>query len=220
MANDVYYSRSECSNSDLSDVNKLLNPDIYSFDYYEALRFGNLVDAFLTEMHRVNVYTNSLMDGNICDIYKPEDFGLARKMKIAFYKDPTCSAFMKLADCQKVSVGEIELEFAGFKFKLKARAKWDLFMKPLKMGADIKTTTAKTQKEFEAACFHFNYFRSRVWYALLENTEKDMLIGISKVNQKVFKVPMTKGDAYWDIGYKQACELGFYYWFYFDGFTL
>lgn len=216
MSNDPYYLRSECSNSDLSELNKLLRPEIYDFDYQEALRFGTLVDALITEMHKVNVYKRTVDD----TIYLQSDFELARQMKAAFYKDPVCAAFMKLADCQKISVGMVRHIWQQFIFELEMRCKWDLFLPAIRQGADIKTTTATTQKQFEEVCDHFNYFRSRVIYMKLENTEKDMLIGISKVNLKVFKIPIVRGDKYWNKGEEQSNELAFNYWHLFNDFKL
>lgn len=215
MSNDPYYLRSEVSNSDLSELNKLLHPEIFTFDYEEALRFGTLVDAMITEMHKVNVYKRTVDDV----IYLQSDFELAKQMKLAFYRDPVCAAFMKLAYCQKISVGMVKHIWAKFEFELEMRCKWDLFMPAIRQGADIKTTTATTQKQFEEACDHFNYWRSRVIYMKLENTERDMLIGISKINKKVFKIPIVRGDKYWTKGEEQANELAFQYYHLFDGFT-
>lgn len=214
MAKDIYYDRSECSNSDLSDLNKLLNPEIFTYDYNEALRFGNLLDAMITEAEKVNVYKRSL-DG---EIYLQSDFDKAKEMKMAFFRDATCAAFFKLASCQHVSVGKVSYTWNNFAFELDCRARWDLFMKALKMGADIKTTTATTQRQFEDACEHFMYYRSRTWYMNLEKTDQDMLIGISKVNNKIFKVPICRGDKYFEKGQQQAAELAMNYWLYFDGF--
>lgn len=211
---DPYYSRKECSNSDLSELHKLFWPLAWEYDFAEALRFGTLVDALISEMHRVNVFKRTVDD----EVYRVEDFELARQMKLAFYKDPTCAAFMKLAETQKISASIVEYVWNRFKFSIEARCKWDLFMPALKQGADIKTTTATTLKQFEEACEHFKYFRSRVFYAKLENTKKDMLIGISKVNLKVFKIPMTEGDKYWQKGLEDASNLAFNYWLHFDGF--
>jgi PDDEXK-like domain of unknown function (DUF3799) len=213
---DLYYLRSECSSSDLSELYKLLCPEIFDFDYSEALRFGTLVDALITEMRRVNVYKRTVDD----TIYLQSDFDLARQMKAAFYRDPVCAAFMKLADCQKISIGMVKHVWQQFEFELEMRCKWDLFMPAMRQGADIKTTTATTQKQFEEACEHFNYWRSRVVYMKLENTCKDMLIGISKVNLKVFKIPIVKGDKYWQKGEEQANELAFNYWHLFNDFNI
>lgn len=211
---DPYYARKECSNSDLSELHKLFWPLAWEYDFSEALRFGTLVDALISEMHRVNVFKRTVDD----EVYKVEDFELARQMKLAFYKDPTCAAFMRLAETQKISAGIVEYVWNRFKFSIEARCKWDLFMPALRQGADIKTTTATTLKQFREACEHFHYFRSRAFYMELEKTKADMLIGISKVNMQIFKIPITRGDVNWQKGYDQAAELSMNYWLHFDGF--
>jgi len=216
MSADPYYSRTECSNSDLSELKKLLMPAQYEFDYSDALRMGTLVDAFITEIEKVNVYKRTIEEYS----YTEAEMQLARDMKRSFYKDQTCAAFMKLAECQKVSVKEVEFEYCGTKFKILMRCRWDLFMKSLKMGADIKSTTATTQKQFEEACLYFDYYRSRVIYMLLEGTSKDMLIGISKINKKIFKIPIVMGDEKWQLGLKSATEFAFQYWLNFENFTI
>lgn len=213
---DPYYSRIETSNSDLSEVFKMLNPTAYDFDFENALRFGNLFDCLVTELHKVNVY-NRTVEG-IDGTYSIADFELAREMKKAFYKDATCAALMKIAECQKISVGMVQFQWNNFKFELAARAKWDIWLPRLNQGADIKTTTATTQKQFEEACHHFGYFRSRYYYMRLENCKQDMLIGVSKINKKIFKIPISMGDKLWKVGEQQANELAFSYWHLFSGF--
>ena len=54
---DTYYLRSEVSNSDLTALKELLYPRLQFGNREEAFRFGNLVDAIITEPARVNYYT-------------------------------------------------------------------------------------------------------------------------------------------------------------------
>lgn len=216
MNQDPYFDRPECSNSDLSEVDKLLNPLRYDFNFEDALRFGTLVDALITEIHEVNIYKRSAHGY----IYKPEEMNLAYEMKKAFYRDQTCALFAKLSEFQKISAGYVTFSWNSFDFEINCRAKWDGWMPTLKHGYDIKTTTATTQSQFEDACEHFGYYRSRVFYSKLENSKKDMLIGISKVNQKIFKIPIYENDKYWIKGMSQANELAFKYWFNFEKFDL
>jgi hypothetical protein len=79
-------------------------------------------------------------------------------------------------------------------------------------GGDIKSTAATTQKQFEEACRYFDYDRSRFWYMNIANSNQDILIGISKVNFKIFKLPIRKGDDFYNEGKKKALELAFKYW--------
>lgn len=212
---DPYYLRTEASNSDLSELHKLFWPLSYDFNFDEALRFGTLVDALITEMERINVFKRTVDS----EVYTVQDFELAKAMKLAFYRDPTCSAFMKLAETQKISAGLVEYVWNNFRFRLSMRSKWDIWMPKLKQGADIKTTTATTLKQFTDACHHFKYFRSRVVYMELEHSDADMLIGISKVNQQIFKIPIRRGDKLWKAGYEDASNLAFNYWFHFEDFN-
>jgi hypothetical protein len=213
---DPYYNLPQCSNSDLSELGRLLNPREFEPDYSESLRFGNLFDCLVTEPDKVNVYKRTVegIEGD----YSIADIKLAQEMKRSFYSDPTCAALMKMAECQKVSIGNVTFEWGSFEFTLETRAKWDIWMPKLGYGCDIKTTTATSQKQFELACEHFSYFRSRVFYMELEKSSKDMLIGVSKVNKKIFKVPITRGDKNFLKGKEEASRLAFDYWYLFSDF--
>jgi hypothetical protein len=51
-------------------------------------------------------------------------------------------------------------------------------------------------------------------------SEQDMLIGISKVNKKIFKVPIKCGDEMFNEGKAQYQELAFKWWSLFDNIKL
>ena len=53
---DSYYNRTEVSNSDLTELKNLLHPRQQFGDKEAAFRFGNLVDAIITEPERVDYY--------------------------------------------------------------------------------------------------------------------------------------------------------------------
>ncbi len=217
---DPYYIRSEVSNSDLSALKELLYPKPIFGDKNKAYAFGSLLDYMITEPHKVDYYALTC-EGQSYN-YMQADFDLAKEMKKSFYKDAFCKMIAENADFQSVSIShEFPIVHNEFEFKLSAgvRCKWDLLVRKWNMGGDIKSTMAKTQKEFEQACDFFDYFRSRAWYMDIEGTEKDMLIGISKVNQKVFKIPITRGDKLYNYGKSQYQDLAFKYWLYVDGFA-
>ncbi len=79
-------------------------------------------------------------------------------------------------------------------------------------GGDIKSTTATTQKQFEDAVRYFDYDRQRFFYMNMAGSNQDILIGISKVNFKVFKVPIQRGSELWNSGRDKTMELAFKYW--------
>lgn len=213
---DPYYGRDEVSNSDLSWLNKYWQSNSVVYDIEQAYRFGTLIDCMITEPFKINYFKHTCA-GNL---YTTDEFALAEEMKKAFYRVEFCAALAKHSEYQKVSVKpKFPITYCGFTFYLNARCKWDLYAMPkLRISGDIKSTTATTQKQFEDACHHFQYFRQRAWYMDIENVNKDMLIGISKKNCKVFMVPIQRGDANYKEGKEQYQELAFKWWYLFEQF--
>lgn len=219
---DPYYSRKEVSNSDLSSLKEMLYPKPSFGDKQYAYAFGTLLDCMITEPEKVDYYSLTV-DGQYKDYrFTAADFELAKEMKKSYMKDSFCKMINENADFQSISVShDFPIVHNEFEFQLSAgvRCKWDLLVRKWNMGGDIKSTMAKTQKEFEQACDHFDYFRSRAWYMDIEGTNRDMLIGISKVNQNVFKIPITRGDKLYNYGKAQYQDLAFKYWLYVDNFA-
>lgn len=202
---DAYFSREEVSNSDLGWLQKYWLPQSLVYDIEAAYRFGTLIDMMITEPHRVD-YFRFICAGVQ---YTREEFALAEEMKAAFWKDKFCSLLASKSEMQVVTVvNDFRIEYEDYYFHIDARCKWDLnAMKTLKMTGDIKSTTATNEKQFLAACKHFFYFRQRAWYMDLGKSDKDMLIGISKVNKKVFKIPIERGGELYNLGKEQYQEL-------------
>lgn len=197
------------SNSDLSWLQKYWEPEDVVIDKAKAYKFGNLIDAIITEPHRVD-YFKLKVDGIG---YSKEDFELAGEMKKAYFKDEFCKNMNKHCTFQHITYKQaFHVEHEGFGFTLPAKCKWDLFCKSFDLSGDIKSTAAATQKQFEEACHHFDYYRSRAWYMDLEGRSNDILIGISKKNCKVFKIPMKRGDKLYNLGKAQYQELAAKWW--------
>ncbi|KEQ31238.1 hypothetical protein N180_03035 [Pedobacter antarcticus 4BY] len=228
MVQDPYFGRSEISNSDLSALQELLHPKPQFGDKEYAYAFGTLLDNLITEPDKVDLFNLTVKYQTYR--YTTEDFELAKAMKRAYYKDPFAKMISDAADFQAISTRYNWLmNYNGFDFTLEAgtRCKWDLLVRAWKMGGDIKSTAAETQSQFEAACEHFGYFRSRAWYMDIEGTNKDMLIGISKKNQKIFKIAIDRNAPITDMSRKlyehgkaQYEELAFKYWLLFDGLKI
>jgi len=202
-----YYSRTELSNSDLSKFKDLLF-GVNKPDPTKAYQFGTLIDMMITEPDKVD-YFNYSCDGVI---YAKEEFEQAEKMKSAFYKDDFCSNIIKYAEFQKVMVENRIFNYGNFHFNIDVRCKWDMWFTKLKWGADIKSTTATTQAQFEAAVKHFDYDRQRAFYMKIACSEQDMLIGISKKNYKIFKVPIKEGDTLYNSGVEKYSYLAYEYY--------
>jgi len=199
-----YFRRSEVSNSDLTKLKYQLSgrelPDMSA-----ALLFGTVVDAMITEPFRINKIDRSL-DGYI-DIKHIYD-SCERCVK-ALRNDTKAWTIITKADKQKISTSERQLSYNGVQFTLPVRCKWDFFGS---ISGDLKTTAAKTQKEFEAHCEYLEYYRARAWYMDIDNTNVDLIIGVSKHNQKIFYKKIIRGDENYQKGRQQYLELAFKYW--------
>lgn len=204
---DSYYSRNEVSNSDLGWLSNQLNPKPMP-DPTNAFKFGSLIDAMLTEQYRVNYFKRTCDD----DQFTPEEFGTAENMKRAFMADDIARTLISGADTQKVMIERKDLNFEGIDFSIRMRCKWDIWRNDLGFGGDIKSTTATTQAQFETAIKYFNYDRQRAFYMNMAGSEKDVLIGISKKNFKVFKVYINRNSELYKEGYHKYITLSFKWW--------
>jgi len=204
MNPDTYFQRPEVSNSDLSWLKSQLFPREMP-DPTTAYRFGNLLDAMITEPNRVNYFKRTCDS----DQFTKEDFDTALRMKEAFWNDGFCSTVMSGANPQKVMVDKKVLNFNGLEFDMGVRCKWDIWRENLGYGGDIKSTSATTQKQFEDAIRFFDYPRQRAWYMDIANSDKDFLIGISKKNFKVFKVIINRGDSIYNEGFADYINLAY-----------
>ncbi len=201
---DTYYDRKEVSNSDLSRLKQELYPT-YQPDPTKAFRMGNLIDAMITEAHRVDFFGRKLGDVE----FAKEEFEKAERMKRAFYADEFCRMISEKADGQKIMVKHREFNYDGFDFELDTRCKWDLWREDWGWGGDIKSTTATTQAQFEAAAKHFDYDRQRAWYMDIAGSDRDVLIGISKVNFRIFKIMINRQSDFYKDGFNKYNELAF-----------
>lgn len=208
---DPYFLRPEVSNSDLTALKEYWMDESYKMDLEKAFADGTLIDAIITESYKVD-YFKYRIAGYPYQFTK-EDFEKAKRMKDAFMKDSYCQMMIRQCSFQKISlVPEFKITYDGFEFTLPARCKWDLFCDQIDLGGDIKSTVCTTQKQCEESLYHFDYDRSRAWYMDLENRTNDIIIFISKVNFKIFKVPVKRGGEIYKSGRAKYEELAFNYY--------
>ena len=208
-----YYSRSEVSNSDLTQLKNLLHPRLQYGDREAAFRFGSLVDALVTEPFRVNRYRFTVDDVQ----YSEEEFEHATRMLRALRSEARRDAFLakvlETADTQRCMFNKAQrFQYGGFTFTLDTRCKWDWYLPRAGWGGDLKTTFAATQKEFDEAVDFFDWDRSRAWYMDIAGSDRDFIYGISKKNGCVFKKFITRGDEIYKRGREKYEELAFHYW--------
>jgi hypothetical protein len=204
---DPYFLRSEVSNSDLTKVKNELFPKP-EIDLTKAHGVGTLVDMLITEINKIDFINRVCADYN----YSIEEYELAKEMKKVFLKDAFCSQILRISETQKIMFDRNKpFTYSDFRFHLPVRCKWDFWMPILNWGADLKTTTATTQKQFEDAALHFDYDRQRYFYMNIANSEKDCLIAISKENLKIFKINIKRGDKFWESGKEKTNFLAYKY---------
>lgn len=200
-----YYARPEVSNSNLSWLKDQLS-GVDRPDPTNPFKFGRLIDCMITEPEKVNYFNYTCGE----DQHTKEDFGIAEKMKKSFFKDPLCQLLVKHAEFQKEMIRkDVSFRFNSLEFKLDCRCKWDLWLQNQNFGGDIKSTTATTEEGFKKACDFFDYDRQRAWYMNIAGSRKDVIIGISKENFKVFKVFIEFGDPFFVSGVQKYEYLAF-----------
>lgn len=208
---DAYYQRSEVSNSDLTALKELLHPRLQFGNREEAFRFGNLVDAIITEPSRVNYYQLTVDDTQ----YTEDEFRHAREMykslRMEVRNDRFLDYVLRHAETQKFMVNHAQrFTYCEFPFILPTRCKWDWWLGSF--GGDLKSTFASSQGEFEDAIDFFDWDRSRAWYMDIANSDRDFIYAISKKNCQIFKKQITRGDAIYKAGRDKFEELAFQYW--------
>ena len=206
---DPYYSQPQVSNSDLSALDEYLScADSSEHTKEKAYRLGSLIDAIITEPERVNYFKYTFGE-TVCT---KEEFDIALKMRKSFMADPFAAQMLKASATQKVFVGTVNLTWGNFPFSLDMRCKYDLWVPPGTIGGDLKSTTATTQQQFEDAVRHFNYDRQRAVYMTLSGAKKDVLIGVSKKNFKVFKIFIDRDSELFKTGMEKFTDIAFKYW--------
>ena len=207
-----YYARPEISNSDLGWLDKYFQPQSFVIDLEAAFRFGSLLDAMITEPALVDYYKFTCAGVQ----YSKEEFKKAQDMKKVFFADNFCKSLAAQCEMQKLSVKENwKISYEGFQFAMDVRCKWDFFAPNIDLSGDLKTTASTTQKQFEESILHYNYDRQAAWYMDIENKSNFIFIGISKVNYKIFKVPLKRGSELYKSGKAKYQELAFRYWYLF-----
>ena len=211
---DSYYSRSEVSNSDLTELKNYLYPRVQYGDKEKAFKFGTLVDALITENDRVR-YDKLMVDDYL---YTTEEFELGLEMRKALRKEAEKDQFLAVvlaqSDTQKFMVNkQQEFYYGNFAYHLDTRCKWDWWLSAYNFGGDLKTTFAESQAQFDEAIDFFDWDRSRAWYMDIAGSNRDFIYAISKKICKIFKHFITDRNHPTYIKGKEKYEdLAFKWW--------
>ena len=217
---DAYYSRSEVSNSDLTSLKLQLHPQldfVKPKDKKKAFHLGTLVDGLVTEPKNCNHFRYTVGD----EKYTKDEWEWGKKqldkLRKASAKDPFLAYVLANAVGQKVFVNPCQhFDLGCYSFSLATRCKFDWHLGLF--GGDLKTVTASTQDQFEAAVDFFDWDRSRAFYMDLTHSidprfgNQDFIYGVSKTTNKVFYKKIVRGDETYLRGKEKYEELAFKYW--------
>lgn len=217
---DNYYSlRSYVSNSNLSELQMAMGerPPIGG-DKQKAYDFGNLIDALITEPDLVDHANRRVMVADGTWAYFDEaTFKRAMKMKEDALKHDTMALLVRNMQFQAV-VKEprfmIESEYAHF--GLPARIKMDGVNWGLSTGFDLKSTIAKTMKQFRDSLDFFEYDRQCAWYMDVAKLKNFWFAGVGKEPLRTGKHPVMfyaveRGDDFYKSGKAKYQRLAEYY---------
>ena len=217
---DPYYSRSEVSNSDLTSLKLQLHPQldfVKPKDKKKAFHLGTLVDGLVTEPKNCNHFRYTVGD----EKYTKEEWEWGKKqlekLRKAAAKDQFLAFVLANAVGQMVFANPCQhFDVGCYSFSLPTRCKFDWHLGLF--GGDLKTVTATTQDQFEAAVDFFDWDRSRAFYMDLTHSldprlgNQDFIYAVSKTTNKVFFKKIIRDDETYLRGKEKYLELAFKYW--------
>lgn len=194
ISDSEYFKLPHASNSGLKEAHKLFSAsESGERDLTGAYEFGSAIDALLTNPGELN--TKNLTNDQVRDILQ---------MRKALSKDPTYNALCAKADTQAVFTHEaFPIDIDGMLTTIRAKCKYDFWQPKMNFGCDLKSTTAKEQSAFSAAAIFMKYPMQGAWYMDITGSDRFVIIGISKVNYKVFTFSIRRGDEHYTKGRAQ-----------------
>lgn len=206
-----YYARTGfTSNSDLGTFKKELYGIKPLPNIQEIYDFGNLVDAMALERHRVNFAACTVDDMNA--VFTDTQMELAKKMARAVDDDKFASQMLGSMQKQYAFYrSNFMVNYNGYRFRMKARCKFDGIKKG-DIGADLKTTACKTEKQFIQSFDFFDYDRQAAWYMDLAGIDRMVYIAVSKEwRPQVFKLAIDRNHHFYKSGRAKYERLAFQY---------
>lgn len=215
-----YFSLPSVSNSELQALRRATNAIPNPFeDIQDSLNFGSLVDAMLTEPHRVNHYHFILEDNGRQITFTPTEWELAITMYKQALKDAVIKVFVGSGSGQHVFSRALTFEYDGEQHIIQGRCKFDSIKQSIRTGVDYKTTACATRKSFIESIEFLNYDQASAWYMDLAEIDRFWILGISKKTKEVFKFAMQRGDEIYERGRAKYAFWAYRWLLLLDGFN-
>lgn len=214
-----YYELASVSNSDLSELRRAYYgiPDPQGLERIFA--FGSLVDAMRSETSKLNPYSRTLTDDyGVVIFFELDVWRFAERLAKELETDPVVSRLADTMVGQYVFNRTLKFEYEGDEYSIRARCKYDGFSKQFATGLDYKTLGVKTYEQFKASIAHFDYDRAAAWYMDIARIDFFWIIGVSKINGKVFKYAIERGSELHTYGVQKYSRLAYGWVTLIDGF--
>ena len=202
-----YFLNPNLSNSKLTHFGQEVGllPKWSDVEPTEAYRLGTLFDFVATDSSKIDRLNKRL----ITTPYSFTNEELERSERM--YKSLSNNTFYKQILLLK-PIYQREIYNDNFtldgKIYVPMKAKLDLFL--IGVVIDLKTTIATSQRQFEALCAEFGYFRQMILYMRMCGVKRSTIIGISKrAPYNVFVVHFDESHPMYRENYDMLCLLIF-----------
>lgn len=198
-----YFALPFASNSSIREAHQLfVASEAGKSDPAAAYRFGSAFDALSTDPEMLAI-----------DDLPESEVSLLTPMRRALYQDSIFNALFKNADKQAVFVDpEFQINLDGMDLTIPAKCKFDVFNTKFNFGGDLKSTVVKTKAQFESAASFHGYDRQSAWYMDITGTDRFLLIGISKRNNHIFHINITRDSDRYKRGKQQYLNYAASWW--------
>ena len=188
------------SNSGLGKVQDKMEGNFDKPVPYGAFRFGSMVDAILTQPDEL---VTDLTD---------DELRQGLRLSEAVKTNPLAKVLLDHAEPQVIVSRTLTINLEGIEKEVLAKCMLDLALLKMGIGADIKTTAARTHAQFLASVERFNYDRQAYWYMETPELNKFVFIGISKTKVgEVFIHIVKRDDPMFLSGKEKAHALAYYH---------
>lgn len=198
-----YFKLPYASNSGIKEALKVMSgQDIPDDEGNRSYTFGSALDAILTDPNTLD--TTGLTDDEVKLLYP---------MCRAIERDATYNALFRGNHSQKVWVDTtMPISFEGINTTIPAKCKYDWWYPRKDFGGDLKSTLTKTEEAFRKAAEWFDYDMQAAWYMDVTQTDRFVIIAVSKANFRTFTLSFKRGDESYESGKAKYLKCAAAWW--------
>lgn len=206
---DPVITSSAVTNHELTNFKKAILGKQELIYFEQAYRFSMLLTALIFEPEAVDIGTRYIASAD--EYYAPEDIEKGIRMRDAFLKDAigqAIAAGQGTRQQRQFNSHALAMDYEGKGFSLPAFVQMPFYLHAQRFGGAVKATSAKSSGEFvDLLAGDADYDRAAAWAMDISGSEQYLLVGISKVNFKVWPVMIRRGDDLHLSGRKKYAQL-------------